>query len=203
MKKAKRMQAGGVATPPDRAAKMASRVQKKYGKISARNPGYKPTLPSPVDTKEELKSYRQGLRGFKDTARDAMRDEKIKKRVISKYDRMSSRFPGYKPTLASPVDTRDELKSFRMGLRDYRKANPGVKPVKPMRPGAIAPPVVPVIPPNQPAMRGGGLARKGVGIALAKGGIVKAPARSYKDMRAGAGSGVGRIQKTKIAGRGR
>lgn len=203
MKKAKRMQAGGVAIPPDRAAKMASRVQKKYGKISARNPGYKPTLPSPVDTKEELKSYRQGLRGFKNTARDAMRDEKIKKRVISKYDRMSSRFPGYKPTLASPVDTRDELDSFRMGLRDYRKANPGVKPVKPMRPGTIAPPVVPVIPPNQPAMRGGGLARKGVGVALAKGGIVKAPARSYKDMRAGAGSGVGRIQKTKIAGRGR
>lgn len=53
------------------------------------------------------------------------------------------------------------------------------------------------------AMRGGGLARKGVGMALAKGGIVKAPARSYRDMRAGAGSGVGRIQKTKIAGRGR
>ena len=52
-------------------------------------------------------------------------------------------------------------------------------------------------------MRGGGLARKGVGMAMAKGGIVKAPARSYKDMRAGAGSGVGRIQKTKIAGRGR
>lgn len=52
-------------------------------------------------------------------------------------------------------------------------------------------------------MRGGGLARKGVGMSMAKGGIVKAPARSYKDMRAGAGSGVGRIQKTKIAGRGR
>lgn len=48
------------------------------------------------------------------------------------------------------------------------------------------------------AMRGGGLARKGVGASFAKGGIVKAPARSYKDMKAGAGSGVGRIQKTKI-----
>lgn len=34
---------------------------------------------------------------------------------------------------------------------------------------------------------------------MAAGGIVKAPARSHKDMRAGAGSGVGRIQKTKIA----
>lgn len=38
---------------------------------------------------------------------------------------------------------------------------------------------------------------------MARGGIVGAPARSYKDMRAGAGSGVGRIQKAKIAGRGR
>lgn len=48
-------------------------------------------------------------------------------------------------------------------------------------------------------MKGGGLARKGVGMALAKGGIVSKPARSYKDMKAGAGSGVGRIQKMKIA----
>lgn len=40
-------------------------------------------------------------------------------------------------------------------------------------------------------------------LRFASGGIVVAPARSYKDMRAGAGSGVGRIQKTKIAGRGR
>ena len=32
----------------------------------------------------------------------------------------------------------------------------------------------------------------------ASGGIVKAPAKSYKDMRAGSGGGTGRIQKTKI-----
>ena len=38
---------------------------------------------------------------------------------------------------------------------------------------------------------------------MAAGGIVGAPARSYRDMRAGAGGGTGRIQKTKIAGRGR
>jgi len=34
---------------------------------------------------------------------------------------------------------------------------------------------------------------------MAAGGIVGRPARSHKDMKAGAGSGVGRIQKTKIA----
>jgi hypothetical protein len=33
---------------------------------------------------------------------------------------------------------------------------------------------------------------------MAAGGIVNAPARSHRDMRAGAGSGVGRLQKTKI-----
>ena len=33
---------------------------------------------------------------------------------------------------------------------------------------------------------------------MARGGIVGKPARSAKDMKAGAGSGVGRIQKTKI-----
>lgn len=38
---------------------------------------------------------------------------------------------------------------------------------------------------------------------MASGGIVGKPARSYKDMKAGAGSGVGRIQKSKIASRGR
>lgn len=72
------------------------------------------------------------------------------------------------------------------------------------RPGFMSKgPGMPAIIPDRRGMKGGGLARKGVGMALAAGGIVKAPARSYKDMRAGAGSGVGRIQKTKIAGRGR
>lgn len=33
---------------------------------------------------------------------------------------------------------------------------------------------------------------------MARGGIVGKPARSHRDMKAGAGSGVGRIQKTKI-----
>lgn len=38
---------------------------------------------------------------------------------------------------------------------------------------------------------------------MAAGGIVGKAAKSYRDMKAGAGSGVGRIQKTKIAARGR
>ena len=33
---------------------------------------------------------------------------------------------------------------------------------------------------------------------MARGGIVGKPAKSYRDMKAGAGSGVGRMQKTKI-----
>jgi hypothetical protein len=95
------------------------------------------------------------------------RDERMIKRIQEKFGKLSSRFPGYKPELASPVDTRDELKSYRMGLGDYRRANPGIKPVRGPRP-------TPAILPNQPAMKGGGLARKGVGQALAKGGLVKA-----------------------------
>jgi hypothetical protein len=58
------------------------------------------------------------------------RDARMTKRIQEKFGKMSSRFPGYKPELASPVDTRDELKSYRMGLRDYRKANPGINPVR-------------------------------------------------------------------------
>lgn len=33
---------------------------------------------------------------------------------------------------------------------------------------------------------------------MARGGIIGKPAKSYRDMKAGAGSGVGRMQKTKI-----
>lgn len=36
------------------------------------------------------------------------------------------------------------------------------------------------------------------GKKMARGGIVGKPARSHRDMKAGAGSGVGRIQKMKI-----
>jgi len=36
------------------------------------------------------------------------------------------------------------------------------------------------------------------GKKMARGGIVGKPARSARDMKAGAGSGVGRLQKTKI-----
>ena len=33
---------------------------------------------------------------------------------------------------------------------------------------------------------------------MATGGIIGKPAKSYRDMKAGAGSGVGRVQKTKM-----
>jgi hypothetical protein len=57
--------------------------------------------------------------------------------------------------------------------------------------------------PSRPASSGfsGGRPGSGMGVKAYRyksGGIVGAPARSHRDMRAGAGSGVGRIQKTKI-----
>lgn len=137
------------------------------------------------------------------------RDARMSKRIQEKFGKMSLRFPGYKPELASPVDTREELKSYRMGLGDYRGANPGIKPVRgprptPASPGGIIndvgggparqsmPPMgqmtgtpgsapltqqtanMAAMQPPKPTMKGGGLARKGVGQALAKGGLVKA-----------------------------
>lgn len=113
---------------------------------------------------------------------------------------------------------RDPSGGFRRGgMGNGRVQRPGVPPpvyglpydgpggTSPAigRPGFVSktpggPAIIPDRRTPRAGMKGGGLARKGVGMALAKGGIVKAPAKSYKDMRAGAGSGVGRIQKTKI-----
>jgi hypothetical protein len=52
-------------------------------------------------------------------------------RYERKVSRISQRFPGYAPTLESPVDTRDEYRTYKRGFRDWRKANPDVKPVRP------------------------------------------------------------------------
>lgn len=172
MKKIKRMQAGGAASSTEKP--IGRGMMRRYSKMKEKFPGfaYSATPPTTRDAmKDEIRNAMMARRTARDTARDAERASRMGKHFQSKYERMSSRFPGYKPTLASPVDTRDEYKTFKMGLRDYRKANPDVKPV---RPGAMPRPVVPTIPPNQPAMRGGGLARKGVGMALARGGLVKA-----------------------------
>jgi hypothetical protein len=126
------------------------------------------------DAMEKFKSMKEKMGGMRGRGTPEERESRMAKRIQSKYDKMSSRFPGYTPELPSPVDTRDELKSYRTGLRDYRQANPGIKPVGPMRPGQMPRPVVPSVPPNTPTMKGGGLARKGVGMAMASGGMVRA-----------------------------
>ena len=74
----------------------------------------------------------------------AMREGRMKSRIMDKFNKLSSRFPGYKPTLSDPVDTREEMKSFRQGLKDYRMANrPNMKRAAPV------------------TMRGGGMANAG------------------------------------------
>lgn len=122
--------------------------------------------------------------GMATTSAVSPRDARMSKRIQEKFGKMSSRFPGYKPELASPVDTRDELKSYRKGLGDYRRANPGIKPVRGPRPTPASPggiindvggiPSMAAMQSPNPTMKGGGLALKGVGMALAKGGLVNA-----------------------------
>lgn len=104
----------------------------------------------------------------------AMREGRMKSRIMDKFNKLSSRFPGYKPTLASPVDTREEMKSFKSGLKDYRMANrpmpvrggggvpvqgPGGKMVKPSRPGKKT--MAPVTMKAGGMVRGGGCAKRG------------------------------------------
>ncbi len=169
-KKMKRMMDGGMAE--GKMGRMRGKVGDKLKELREKRSAMTPERREEV--MQKFKSMKEKMGGMRGRGTPEERESRMAKRVQSKYDKMSSRFPGYTPELPSPVDTRDELKSYRTGLRDYRQANPGIKPVGPMRPGQMPRPVVPSVPPNTPTMKGGGLARKGVGMAMASGGMVRA-----------------------------
>lgn len=169
-KKMKRMMDGGMAE--GKMGRMRGKVGDKLKELREKRSAMTPERREEV--MQKFKSMKEKMGGMRGRGTPEERESRMAKRVQSKYDKMSSRFPGYTPELPSPVDTRDELKSYRTGLRDYRQANPGIKPVRPMRPGQMPRPVVPSVPPNTPTMKGGGLARKGVGMAMASGGMVRA-----------------------------
>jgi hypothetical protein len=169
-KKMKRMMNGGMAE--GKMGRMRGKVGDKLKELREKRSAMTPERREEV--MQKFKSMKEKMGGMRGRGTPEERESRMAKRVQSKYDKMSSRFPGYTPELPSPVDTRDELKSYRTGLRDYRQANPGIKPVGPMRPGQMPRPVVPSVPPNTPTMKGGGLARKGVGMAMASGGMVRA-----------------------------
>jgi hypothetical protein len=87
------------------------------------------------------------------------RGEGTSRRYTRKYEKLAKRFPGYKPTLESPVDTRGEYRTFKQGLKAYRKGLRGSdRPTTPSTP--ITPPTVPVIPPNAPPAAQPPVARK-------------------------------------------
>lgn len=169
-KKMKRMMDGGMAE--GKMGRMRGKVGDKLKELREKRSAMTPERREEV--MQKFKSMKEKMGGMRGRGTPEERESRMAKRIQSKYDKMSSRFPGYTPELPSPVDTRDELKSYRTGLRDYRQANPGIKPVRPMRPGQMPRPVVPSVPPNTPTMKGGGLARKGVGMAMASGGMVRA-----------------------------
>lgn len=207
-KKMKRMDDGGMATTTSAAGTnsplgmLKPKMIERYNEFKAKFPNY--------SWSNTMPTTRSGIMS-------EMRNARENSRYTNRYNRLSSRFPDYKPTLASPVDTREEFKAYKEGLREYRKANPNVKPARPNRtkgdvdrPNRPFPPRPTTRPeggmtrpswpgkggglnygdfrkngrtyrtggpgpvPTAPTMKGGGLARKGVGMALAKGGLVKA-----------------------------
>ena len=130
-------------------------------------------------------------RKYRDEDRDEMREDRKNDRMERRAARMKMREE--RMMRRGPGMNREEMMK-RVGEKlgpmagkigpVLQKIGQGIggmmrKPSPPTmgQPGVIAPPVRPVIPQNttqKPAMRGGGLAKKGVGQALAKGGLVNA-----------------------------
>lgn len=180
-KKMKRMMDGGVAAPQTTTAQTpaptaspaprrgAEYFANKYSKLAAANPGYKPTLASPVDSKSEFRDYRKGLRDYLRANRPA------------RGPRGSG---GTAPTTPAPTTPAPTTPA---PTTSAPTAPAPTTPSKFNRPGSavsekkLTPaemrrafgPMFALGGPMYP-MRGGGLARKGVGQALAKGGLVKA-----------------------------
>ena len=121
--------------------------------------------------------------------RKAMRDERMKERMARRAERMEQRKnrPPREPmTPERKAEMMNKFKS-RMGSMSNRMGPVGGliggilgglanrrMPAKPVNTGPTN--VAPAVIQNtlKPAMRGGGLAKKGVGQAMAKGGMVKA-----------------------------
>lgn len=136
----------------------------KYQQMKGRFPSFSWGNTAPT-TRGDFRSLMDRFRDYRGEQNDAERAARMAGKIGNRYNKISSRFPGYKPTTEGPVDTKDELRTYMRGLGDYRRANPDIRPAKPQRP---APDV------TTQTKRGGGLARKGVGQALARGGLVKA-----------------------------
>ena len=159
-KKMKRMMDGGVAAPQTTTAQTpaptaspaprrgAEYFANKYSKLAAANPGYKPTLASPVDSISEFRDYRKGLQDYLRANRPA--------RGPRGSGGTAPTTPA--PTTPAPTKPPKSISEKKLTPAEMRRA------FGPMF--AIGGPMYP--------MRGGGLARKGVGQALAKGGLVKA-----------------------------
>jgi len=50
-------------------------------------------------------------------------------RFERRVSRISQRFPGYTPATEGPINTREAFKTYKQGFRDWRAANPDVKPI--------------------------------------------------------------------------
>lgn len=179
MKKTKRMAMGGPAGDPygkgsERPGMKQSApgrgmdkpvnpgMLNKYERMKEKFPAYSWGNTAPT-TRGDFRTLMDRFRDYRGEQNDAARAARMAGKIGERYSKVSSRFPGYKPTTEGPVDTKEELRTYMRGLGDYRRANPGIRPVRPGKPDVTT-----------QTKRGGGLARKGVGQALARGGLVKA-----------------------------